>query len=382
MNSRVRARAGAVGAVLVVMAAVAALAQAASVPANESEIGWLSGHPVQLLIHHPTGPGQGPNASSPNANIFLIAPVDPRHPDKKGSKNPAPPGFPTPFVIVPYHDTVLPRTIPASNPANCYGEYVEMGARGTRRTVLTRRDPEGSGLVLAYALVTKHGKQPLTSQALIKAAVAKRLLKLDPSLGYGGYCWTGKRSSKPAPLSTEARATRASAVKQAPPTRPWRTVRTFTEVTTQFYFGLIPVPGQAAGTRGAGDELFSTGALYSGKRKVGENLGSCLTVADSLTAISPTTGLPVPTPSAPANLRADCRYMLRLAGGTLVIGGLFDQTAYEGGCAARPAQKLCSGATQTLAVLGGTGRFVGAVGQLQLTQIRYPAVSRLVLELR
>ncbi len=55
------------------------------------------GHAVQLFIHHPTGPGQGSRARAPKANIFLIAPVDPRHPQKKGSRNPSPVGV----VVVP-----------------------------------------------------------------------------------------------------------------------------------------------------------------------------------------------------------------------------------------------------------------------------------------
>ncbi len=203
----------AVVALSVVSTGGVAVAQAASPQANEFEVGWVNGTSHELFIQTPMQGGPPPgikidcskpppppptNPDYPNVKVYAIAPIDPKHPGSKGRViKPAPPCYPSDALIIPVRDVVVARTIPASAPANCFGSYVVLGGHATKKNVLYRKDPNKSGLELAYAIVVKKKKILLTSQAAIKGGVKLDLLQVDPSLGYGGTCWTGKASKRP-----------------------------------------------------------------------------------------------------------------------------------------------------------------------------------------
>lgn len=194
--------------------AATAPAQAPTAPApNEFEVGWVAGKSYELYISTPQQGGPPPgvkidctqpppppptNPAYPNVNVYAIAPVDRANPGTRGRIiKPPPPCYPSDALRIPVRDVVVSRAIPATAPANCFGAYVVLGSRASRKNVLYRKDPNGSGLQLAYAIVVKKKKVLLTSEAAIKRGVKLRLLQVDKSLGYGGTCWTGKASKTP-----------------------------------------------------------------------------------------------------------------------------------------------------------------------------------------
>jgi len=169
-------------------------------------------------------------------------------------------------------------------------------------------------------------------------------------------------------------------------TRP-ATTEAFTlkEVTTQFYFGETPAYPRAPG-RGAGNEIFFTGDLLRGGRRAGINRGQCTTVADTNSRVlnpeGPGTGVPTPTPDQPPRNVAMCTQTLELDGDRIQAQGLLDQTGFEGDCAQRLTEQFCAGTTETISIVGGTGRYAGATGTIRLTQVEYPDVIRLQVTLR
>jgi len=168
--------------------------------------------------------------------------------------------------------------------------------------------------------------------------------------------------------------------------RPRQTL-VFKEVTSQFYFIENPVTYPSYPGRGAGNEIVFTGELFDegGGPLRGTNHGFCLTVSDAKTRVTgaegPGIGVPFPTPDAPPRSLAQCQQTLVLPDGQIHLEGFFDQLAFEGDCAQRLLEQFCSGAAQVLAVTGGTGAYQGAAGQATLTQVEYPDVVRLVVEL-
>ncbi len=170
-----------------------ATARAGVPPADEIERAWFAGGPITLYVllpaGDPNGPPPPPDPALPAADVYLIAPVDPAHPQDPGVVIPSPPApFP---IVVPVHDTVLRAPRPYVHRANCFGVQVLAGPRATTGTVLTRPDPNG-GATLAYALRLGVRTAPLTSAGLIEWGARTGLLSLDRSWpGYGGTCWTG-----------------------------------------------------------------------------------------------------------------------------------------------------------------------------------------------
>jgi hypothetical protein len=163
-----------------------ALARPSAPAANEAENTWVNGHVVKLCVRTPDPANPAPDPALPDAEVYLIAPVDPAHPFAPGVVIPSPPA-PAP-IIVAVHDTVQAGR---HGPANCYGVDVLPGPRATPQTVLTRPDPNG-GATLAYAVMFGPVQLDLTSAVIIKLAVRAGLLTLDHSWpGYGGTCWTG-----------------------------------------------------------------------------------------------------------------------------------------------------------------------------------------------
>lgn len=153
--------------------------------ASEVENTWVNGHVVTLSVRTPDPANPVPDPALPDAEVYLIAPVDPAHPFAPGIVIPSPPA-PAP-VIVAVHDTVQAGR---HGPANCYGIDVLAGPRARPQTVLTRPDPNG-GATLAYAVRFGPVQLDLTSAAIIKLAARAGLLTLDRSWpGYGGTCWT------------------------------------------------------------------------------------------------------------------------------------------------------------------------------------------------
>ena len=154
--------------------------------ANEIERTWIFGHVAQLNVETPSQANPAPDPSLPDANVYLIAPVNPADPFAHGTVIPSPPA-PSP-IIVAVHDTVQDKP---HGPANCYGIDVLDGPKATPQTVLTRPDPNG-GAILAYALQFGSFRLYLTNALVINVAAAVGLLKLDHSWpAYGGTCWTG-----------------------------------------------------------------------------------------------------------------------------------------------------------------------------------------------
>ena len=149
---------------------------------------WVNDREVQAFVDTPDpncGP-TGPSNERPDADVYLIAPIDTKNPHAPGGTFPLPDGG---SITVPVHDTTFERYVPASQPADCFGSYVLSGSNATSDTVLTREDPNGSGLNLAYAIKLGGVFRPLTAKGIIRAGVAQGLLRLDSSIGYGGTCW-------------------------------------------------------------------------------------------------------------------------------------------------------------------------------------------------
>jgi len=150
---------------------------------------WLNNREVQTFVDTPDpicGPS-GPTDEKPDTNVYLIAPIDPNRPQAVGGTFPLPNDA---FITVPIHDTTFEREVPASQPADCFGSYVLLGPKATSNLVLTREDPNGSGLELAYAIKFGGLFRPLTANWIIRAGVKLGLLRLDSSIGYGGTCWS------------------------------------------------------------------------------------------------------------------------------------------------------------------------------------------------
>lgn len=155
---------------------------------DEQERAWLNNREVKLFVDFPDpacGPVE-PSNKQPDADTYLIAPIDVNAPQDLGGTFPLPDGG---SITVPVHDLTVERNIPASKPADCFGSYVLAGSKATADTVLTREDPNGSELNLAYAIKLGGEFRPLTAKGIIRAGVAQGLLSLDSSIGYGGTCW-------------------------------------------------------------------------------------------------------------------------------------------------------------------------------------------------
>jgi len=174
---------------ILAVAGAAALAAAAPAAAHapafdEREEAWVAAKTYELFVDFPEGPPVPTGA--PRADVFLIAPVKERRPQDPGVDV----GVPGPPFPIPRHDQVVSRRIPAREPADCYGAFVEPTPLGEASgAVRTRTD---RGVELAYA-ARLGGRRfvPLTSAERIRAAEAAGLVLLDPRLGYGGRCWTG-----------------------------------------------------------------------------------------------------------------------------------------------------------------------------------------------
>lgn len=158
-------------------------------PPDEVEPVWIFGRVFSLYVDIPDDPATRPSPDRPDADVFLVAPIDAAHPMDPGVVIGSPPA-PAP-IIVPVHDTVLDHPRPYPLRADCFGVQVLPGPHAAAGQVLTRPDPNG-GATLAWAVVL-HGRQvPLTSGAVIRWAAGKGLVALDRSWpGYGGTCWTG-----------------------------------------------------------------------------------------------------------------------------------------------------------------------------------------------
>lgn len=193
LRRRALAVAGAVTVALTPLAsavpAQAAPSRAAStITYNEREQAWLFDRVSTLLVATP-GPG-GPTGpgDQPDVTLYAVGPQDPDHPQGLGGTFPLPPEAGGGTITIPQRDIVLPY--PVVQPSDCFGAYVVPGPRATARTVLTRVDPNGSGIPLAYAVDLGFGPIPLTASWKIQAGIALGLLRADPSLGYGGTCAT------------------------------------------------------------------------------------------------------------------------------------------------------------------------------------------------
>lgn len=163
---------------------------------DQQERAWLNNQEVELFVDFPDpacGPA-GPTDKQPDADTYLIAPVDATAPQVPGGTFPLPGGG---SITVPVHDLTVERNIPAFQPADCFGSYVLSGPKATSNLVLTREDPNGSGLELAYAIKFGELFRPLTANWIIRAGVELGLLRLDSSIGYGGTCWTDSSARNP-----------------------------------------------------------------------------------------------------------------------------------------------------------------------------------------
>lgn len=156
---------------------------------DKQERAWLNNQQVSLFVDIPDpvcGP-VGPTDKQPNVDSYLIAPIDATAPQALGGTFPVPGGG---SITVPVHDVTVDRYIPASQRANGFGFYVLPGPKATSNLVLTREDPNGSGLRLAYAIKFGGFFRPLTANWIIRAGLEQGLLSLDSSIGYGGTVWT------------------------------------------------------------------------------------------------------------------------------------------------------------------------------------------------
>ncbi len=161
---------------------------AAPAPPDEVQTAWIFDRVFTLYVDIPDDPSTRPTPERPDADVFLIAPVDPAQPMDPGVVIPSPPA-PSP-IVVPVHDTVLDHPRPYRLRADCYGVQVLPGPRAAAGQVLTRPDPNG-GATLAWAVVIHGHRIPLTSGAVIRWAARQGLLTLDRSWpAYGGTCWT------------------------------------------------------------------------------------------------------------------------------------------------------------------------------------------------
>jgi hypothetical protein len=163
---------------------------------DQQERAWLNNQEVELFVNFPDpvcGPG-GPTDRLPDFNTYLIAPVNATAPQVLGGTFPLPDGS---SITIPVHDLTVEREVPASQPADGFGSYVLPGPKATSNLVLTREDPNGSGLKLAYAIKFGGLFRPLTANWIIRAGVELGLLRLDSSIGYGGTAWTDSSARNP-----------------------------------------------------------------------------------------------------------------------------------------------------------------------------------------
>ena len=152
---------------------------------------WLDNRSIQTFVRTPDSCNSvRPTDERPDIDVYLISPIDPNNPQALGGTFPLPPEIGGGFITVPMHDTTFSRWVPASQPGDCFGSYVLPGPNATSDTVQTRLDPNGSGLNLAYAIKFGDRFQPLTANWIVRAGVELGLLRLDPSIGFGGICWT------------------------------------------------------------------------------------------------------------------------------------------------------------------------------------------------
>lgn len=165
---------------------------AADLSYDKVQPAWVGGQVTTVYVQFPQGP---PTPERLDAYTYVIAPIDADNPQDPGGVYPPPPGSSEPF-IAPAQDQVMNRRIPT--PSDCFGWFVKAGSAGDSTTVRTRIDPNGSDLVLAYAVNLWGVWYNLTSQEVIQAGVAQNLLYLDRilpsdppgSVSYGGICWT------------------------------------------------------------------------------------------------------------------------------------------------------------------------------------------------
>ena len=165
---------------------------------DRQERAWLNNREVALFVDFPDptcGP-TGPTDKRPDFDTYLIAPVNATAPQVLGGTFPLPDGS---SITIPIHDLTVERNIPASQPADGFGSYVLPGPKATSNLVLTREDPNGSGLELAYAIKFGGLFRPLTANWIIKAGLEQGLLRLDSSVGYGGTAWTDSSGQNPSP---------------------------------------------------------------------------------------------------------------------------------------------------------------------------------------
>lgn len=161
------------------------------------------------------------------------------------------------------------------------------------------------------------------------AAGTPQMLAL--TAGSGAYATAhGQARLVPVDASTSRLTITADAVGVAPRTRELR-LTTDAPVTTYLDRGL---PG-----RGAGDETLSV-ARARGDRN-GRLESACLTVTEGNGVV----------PASPPYL-AQCQRTLAFSDGSIVIEGLLDETAYD------------AGASQTLPIVGGTGAYDHADGEV------------------
>jgi len=167
-----------------------AAAASQPVPYDEVQPAWQAGRLVALFVQLPQ-PGVPPRERS--ARTYLAGPQDPDAPLDAGGTFPTPDGG---TVTVPAHDNVVDvRVTGARRRAACSGAFVVATDPADPR-VLTRADPNGSGLRLAHAVLAGRRAVPLTASAVIERGIARGLLATI-DLGYGGTCWTDPSAPVP-----------------------------------------------------------------------------------------------------------------------------------------------------------------------------------------
>jgi hypothetical protein len=148
---------------------------------------WFAGLPVKLQVQIPKAHGgAAPNAPSdahPDVLVYVTGATRTGAPSVPEMTVPTPNG---PRVL-PAHDDVLTRMVPAKTPADSIGYFVVRGPKADESTVRAQADPPNSwpGAPLAREIFVGTDWVRLTNHAIIEYGVAMGWLTLK-YFDYGG----------------------------------------------------------------------------------------------------------------------------------------------------------------------------------------------------
>lgn len=169
-----------------VMLALMTSAQASDARVLERD-GWFAGLPVNIKVQIPKAHGgTGPNAPTdehPDVIVYVTGAT------RAEGSSVAEMSVPTPHGprVLPAHDDVIARMVPATAPADAIAWFVVPGPKADDSTVRSQPDPAGSwpGAPLAREIFVGATWVKLTNHAVIEYGLAMGWLALK-YFDYGG----------------------------------------------------------------------------------------------------------------------------------------------------------------------------------------------------